>query len=303
LANPKRRAFRGRILGGILAVAGFVVRRLPLSIVQRAGSLLGSFGSLVVRRERRRAIENVARAFPDWSAAQRKRLVRASFQHIGKSVLELLWLPNLDTRLNETTLYEGTERLLALIDAGRPVIIFTAHCGNWEWLCYGSGKLGRPTAVLQRERNEVEMNQFITDMRTRAGVQTIDRGSAGSARELLQATKRGGILAFLIDQSLRTESVKVPFFGVPAPTPIGPAKLAIRSEAIAMPGFVERLNDGRHLIRFGDPIECKRGDDPIALTTRMTEEIEAQIRRVPEQWVWFHDRWRERPKWDVTPPE
>ena len=301
MASRKRRAFRGRVIYAVLTACGAIVRRLPLSIVRVLGAILGTIGYSIAIGERRRAIANIARAFPEWPRKQHKRTIRATFRHLGISVFELLWLPNLDTKLHETTVYEGTDKLLELIDAGRACIIFTAHVGNWEWLCYGSGKLGRPTAVLQRERNEADINRFITELRARAGVRTIDRGSTGSARELLQATKRGGILAFLIDQNLRTESVKVPFFGIPSPTPIGPAKLAIRSEAIAIAGFVERLPDGRHLIRFHEPLECKRDDDPIALTARMTEIIEAQIRRLPEQWVWMHDRWRERPKWDVTP--
>jgi len=117
---------------------------------------------------------------------------------------------------------------------------------------------------------------------------------------MIAAVRRGGILAFVIDQNLRTESVKVPFFGRPAPTPIGPAKLAVRTEALAVPAFIARLDDGRHHVRFLEPIECKRGDDPVALTARITQDIEDQIRRAPEQWVWMHDRWRERPNWDVS---
>ena len=108
------------------------------------------------------------------------------------------------------------------------------------------------------------------------------------------------MLGFLIDQSIRAESVKVPFFGKPALTPIGPATLAIRMGAVAVAAFIERRPDGSHLVRVLEPIETTRDDDPIALTARMTHEIENQIRRVPEQWVWMHDRWRDRPKWDVA---
>jgi Kdo2-lipid IVA lauroyltransferase/acyltransferase len=53
-------------------------------------------------------------------------------------------------------------------------------------------------------------------------------------------------------------------------------------------------------VRFLEPIETKPDDDPIELTARLTKIIEDQIRRAPEQWVWIHDRWRDRPKWDVT---
>ena len=151
----------------------------------------------------------------------------------------------------------------------------------------------------QRGRDEVEMNQFITDLRARSGVRTIDRGSLSSAREMIQVIRRGGMLAFVLDQNIRTESVKVRFFGVPALTPIGPARFAVRSEAHVSIALTERRADGIQILTFSEPIQCKPDDDPIALTARVTAAIEAQIRRTPEQWVWFHDRWRERPKWEV----
>ena len=62
----------------------------------------------------------------------------------------------------------------------------------------------------------------------------------------------------------------------------------------------QRMPDGRHHLVFRPIVECKRDDDPKALLERVTADIEEQIRRAPEQWVWMHDRWRERPKWDVS---
>lgn len=277
-----------------------VVRRLPLGIARALGRALGAIVWQIAIRERRKALTNIALAFPEWSDAQRRMTIRRMFQHHGESLFEIFWLPNLDAATRDrTTLIEGTDPMLTAIDAGRGVVVFTAHCGNWEWLAWVVGMFGRPVTVLQRERDEPEMNRFITELRARVGIRTIDRGSAGAGREIIQAIRRGGILAFVIDQNIRAESVKVPFFGIPALTPIGPAKLAIRTGAIAVPGFIER-RDGKQHIRFLDLIETKRDDDPIALTARITAAVEEQIRRAPEQWVWMHDRWRERPKWDVS---
>ncbi len=159
---------------------------------------------------------------------------------------------------------------------------------------------GIPLTVLQRERNEEEVGEFVTETRARFGIVTIDRGSTAAAREMLRAVKNPGGLAFLIDQNIRAESAKVPFFGRPALTPIGPAKLAIRAAVPVVGIFIERRDDGTQHITFDAPIETSRGDDPIALTARMTARIEAQIRRAPEQWVWMHERWKERPRWDVS---
>ena len=301
MASQRRRAFRGRVVYAILKALGAIVRRLPLSFARGCGVVLGTLAWLVARRDRKRALDNLNIAFPDWSPSRRSKTIRATFRHLGMAVFEILWLPNINAQnLGDYIEYDGFDRTVEQMRAGRSVIVFTAHCGNWECLAYGVGMAseGLPVSVLQRERNEADINRYISDLRASAGVHTIDRGSAGAAREMIQSMRRGGILAFLIDQSLRVESAKVPFFGKPALTPIGPAKLAIRTKALAVAGFVERQPNGKHLIRFHEPFEAT--GDPIELTARMTRVIEEQIRRVPEQWVWFHDRYRERPKWEVT---
>jgi KDO2-lipid IV(A) lauroyltransferase len=295
VASPKLRAFRERALYRALVVVSAIGRRIPLRIGQFLGRRVGALAWHVARRERRKALKHIGIAFPDWSDAQRRDAIRAMFQHLGMCVFELAWLPNMTPELRAKTSHvEGFERVLEVIDSGRGVIIFTAHCGNWEWLSYVTGTFGRPVSVLQRERDQPEMNQYITELRAKAGVRTIDRGSASSAKEMINSIKRGGILAFVIDQNIRTESVKVPFFGREALTPIGPARLAVRTEAVVVTAYASRLPDGTHRLQFLEPVQCRKSDDPVELTARITREIEEHIRAVPEQWVWMHDRWRER---------
>ena len=300
MAGPKLRAFRTRALSRALIVVSAIGRRIPLRLGQFLGRRLGALAFHVARRERKKALANLAIAFPEWDEAQRLATTRAMFRHFGMSLFEITWMRNMDVAARDRlTDIEGAEPLLKLLDAGRGVVVFTAHCGNWEWMSYAVGLWGRPTTVLQRERDAPEMNRYITEHRARSGVRTIDRGSASAGRELIQSLRRGGILAFLIDQNLRTDSVQVPFFGRPALTPIGPAKLAVRTESIVVDILVERLPDGRHRLHVGEPVQCRRDDDPTELTAHFTRIIEAQIRRAPEQWVWVHDRWRDRPQWDV----
>ncbi len=303
MSSPKRRAFRGRVLYRALLLIGAVVRVLPLDAARFIGRILGRIAYYAVGRERRKALRNIAMAFPSWSEAQCRKTIHAMFLHHGNSLAEILWMPKMDlAKRDALNIVTGMDAVLKVIDDGEGVITFTAHCGNWEWLCYSMGMYGRPVSVLQRERDEKQMNQFITDLRAKSGVRTIDRGSPSSAREMINVIRKGGMLAFVMDQNIRTESVKVPFFGIPAPTPIGPTRFAIRSEAWVTIALAERRADGKQILTFTEPFRCTRDDDPVALTARITGAIEEHIRRVPEQWVWFHDRWRERPQWDVTPP-
>jgi KDO2-lipid IV(A) lauroyltransferase len=293
------RARRGRIVYRILVVLSAIVRRLPLGVVRAFGNAIGEIGWLLRGRERRLAMGNLAQAFPDWTAAQRRKTTRAMFHHLGRIVFEMLWLPRLDAATRDkTTEVAGLEQFRALMARGRGAITITAHHGNWEWAAHCVASFGVDLAVLQRERNEADINRFITELRSVHNIRTIDRGSTAAAREMIQSLRRGGLLAFLIDQNIRAESAKVPFFGRPALTPLGPAKLAIRTETPVVCIFTVRRGD-KYVLTFHEPIEVTRDDDPIALTAKITAVIEAQIRRAPEQWVWLHDRWRERPKWDV----
>jgi Kdo2-lipid IVA lauroyltransferase/acyltransferase len=302
VANQRVRAFRARLLYRAVVAIAAVGRRIPLRIGRALGRTLGTLAWHVLRRERIRALRNIAIAFPEWSEERRRDVIRGMLRHHGMSLFEIAWLPNVDAgTMHRTTTVTNFEPILTHLRSGRGVIAFTGHCGNWEWFAYTTalGLGEHPMSVLQRERDQAEMNRFITELRARAGIRTIDRGSTSSAREMFQAIRRAELLCFLVDQNIRTESVKVPFFGVPALTPIGPAKLAIRTGAVIVIGFIERGADGLQHAHWSDPIETSRDDDPVALTVRITRAIEEQIRRAPEQWVWMHDRWRERPRYEL----
>jgi len=275
---------------------------LPLGGARSVGLLIGRLAHRVVPREREKALRNLSLALPELSDDARSRIARSVFLNLGRSLLEICWLPKLDeATLRTTTTIEGLEHFQAAVDRGRGVVLFTGHCGNWEWMASAIGLLGFRMNVIARESYDPRLNDFIVASRAAQSVKTIGRGSASSAREILQTLKNGDVLGVLIDQNIKAENVMVPFFGRPAPTPIGPAKLAIRSGAAVIAGFIE-FQDGKQCIRFQQPIFPTRSDDPAALTATLTAAIEKQIRHAPEQWVWMHERWKAR-KGHLPSPE
>jgi KDO2-lipid IV(A) lauroyltransferase len=286
--------FRDRLLFRILRLISGAGRRIPLPLGRAVGRVLGSAAWLVVRRERAKALRNVGIAFPELDEAGRRTIVRRMFRHLGETLFEVLWLPNLDrAALGRTTTVEHTELVDRALQGGSGLVVFTAHCGNWEWLAATVSLCGYGVTALQRERDDRGMNDFIIRLRQSTGVETIDRGSPSSGRDMLRALRSGRLLAFLIDQNIRGETDQVLFFGHPALTPTGPARLAIRAGVPVIAGFIERRG-GRLYAHFEELVETSRNDDPLALTQRMTDAIERQIRRAPEQWVWMHDRWKQR---------
>jgi KDO2-lipid IV(A) lauroyltransferase len=288
------RALRDHLVYGGLVALATVGRAVPLSIGRRLGSGIGRLAWHVVRRERNRALRNVAIAFPALSDREREAIVRSMLRHLGQSLFEIAWIGNLsEETLPRTTSFEGLEHMQAALAPGKGAVLFTGHCGNWEWLAAAIALSGFRMNTIARDIEDDRLNRFIVGVRAAHGVGSIGRGSENSARALLQTLRGGAILGALIDQSIRAESVDLNFFGRPASTPIGPARIAIRSGAAAITGFIERRGSMQH-VRFEPPIFPSRHDDPAALTAQITGRIEEQIRRVPEQWVWMHDRWRQR---------
>jgi KDO2-lipid IV(A) lauroyltransferase len=172
-------------------------------------------------------------------------------------------------------------------------MILTGHCGNWELLAASLNAHGLGMAVVARELEDPGLQELLLALRERFGTRTIVRGTRGAARELLGVFRGGGALGMLIDQDTKVDGVFVPFFGRAAYTPVGAADLALRFDAAVLPTFIERLPDGSHLGRIEPALALPT--DPTEATALMTARIEAQIRRVPEQWVWLHRRWRRSP--------
>lgn len=277
-----------------LTTAFAIGQRMSLVRARATGRRLGGLAHAVVPRERRKALRTASVAFPEWSDEERSRLVSSCFRHLGESLFEILWMPNLDREsMERTTRFEGMENMRRALEPGRGVVLFTGHCGNWEWMAASIALAGLEMNVLAREIYDPRINDFIVESRGRFGMKTIGRGTGDAAKDILRTLRSGAILGALIDQNIRAESAKVPFFGHPADTPIGPARLAIRAGSTAIAGFIER-RDGMQIIRFEEPIETTRDMDAVDLTARLTASIEQQIRRVPEQWVWMHQRWQER---------
>jgi len=268
--------------------------RLEWQDAQRFGRLLGGLAWRLARRERERTRHHLEMALPELDPAERERIGRASFAHLGTLLAECLWLREAASEeLGKHVDLAGWHEVEAARAGRRPILILTGHCGNWELLAAELNRRGLGMSVVARELDAPLQQESLVAFRARFGTRTIARGSPGAARELLRALRGGGALGMLIDQDTRVEGVWVEFFGRQAWTPVGAAELALRFGAVVLPTFIERQPGGAHRAVIHPALEL--GDDPRQATQRMTAAIERQVRRVPEQWVWMHRRWRRQP--------
>jgi KDO2-lipid IV(A) lauroyltransferase len=283
------------LLNAGLWVLTSTLGRLPWRAAQRAGRAIGTLGWTLSRRDRRRALDHHALADPDMPKSERLRLGRDGFRHLGTVLGECLHLFHSDCAfVGSVVEVQGFEIVEEIRREGRPLVLFTGHCGNWELLGAAVNCRGVEMTVVARSLDEPEQQKRLAGLRARFGTPTIERGGEGAVRQLLGTLRRGGALGMLIDQdSGKMEGIWVPFFGRPAFTPVGAAKIALKQKAAVVPVFIERLPEGQHVVRFQPALDLP--DDPQEATALMTAKIEEQIRRRPEQWVWMHRRWRRQP--------
>lgn len=289
----------GEIFDGFLSVLATAVGGLPLPVASWLGRRLGDAGYLVLGGRRRVALENLRRALPDLSAAERRRLCRRSWQHLGLVFVELcaMLARPIEDFLTRVTM-EGLGHLdQAMASHGRALVL-TAHLGNWELLAAAHRLTPYRLAVVVRPLDAAWLNALAERLRLKAAVELIPK--RGALRGVREALDRGGMVGILLDQNAsRREGVFVPFFGRPASTSRSIAALALRTGTPIVPIFARRGPDGRHRVTIHPVIEAHGRptvqDAVTDLTARCTASIESAIRAAPEQWLWIHNRWRTRP--------
>jgi len=280
-----------------------VVGLLPPAVASVLGRRLGDLVWLALPGRRRMALANLSAAFPDMTAIERRRIGRRSFQHLGVMATEVcraLREPVESTlaRVN----VEGLDHVKRVMSSHGRSLVITAHLGNWELLTLAYRISGVPLSFVARPLDVPAFDGVMRRLRATAGATIIDKRAA--VRPVLEALRRGGLVAILLDQNAsRREGVFVPFFGRPASTSRSAATLAIRTGTPILPLFIRRERHGRHRITVKPPIEPAPGpttEDGVAdLTRRCTAVIEEAIREAPDQWLWMHARWRTQPRGEV----
>jgi len=283
---------RNALLARGIAGAGRALGALPVPVALALGDMLGRVAHAVLVDARRLAVGNVGVAFPELPLRERRRLVRRTFRHAGRSFVELALFRKLRGRAGYVVI-EGLDILDRALAGGRGAIAVTGHVGNWELLAATIADQGYPLSVVARRVNDARFQEMIASFRGDVGIEILLRDAPNFVRDVRSSLARGRIVALLIDQDTRGAGVVVPFFGRPARTPPGAAVLALRLRAPLVTVFIERRLEGGHRIRFEAMDGCQRGPARATeLTARLTSRIEAQIRRAPVEWVWWHERWR-----------
>jgi KDO2-lipid IV(A) lauroyltransferase len=277
----------------------FLLTVFPEALALSVGGLLGLFSGTALRIRRRQVEENLTRAFPHKTRRWRQRIARDCYRHLGREAVSTLRLSRATREaILARTDAAGMEGVRAAVESGRGAILVTGHLGNWEVGGAAIAARGVPLDVVAQGQANPLFDRYLTQTRQRMGLRLFKRSRA--ARPLLRALREGRAVAFLADQNVRKGGVFVDFFGIPASTARGPAVLSLRTGApIFVVSVLVRDADGRRYTLSFEEAAIERSenleDDVRRLTAVHTRILQRWIESAPEQYFWFHKRWRTRP--------
>ncbi|MDE0638519.1 MAG: lysophospholipid acyltransferase family protein [Candidatus Poribacteria bacterium] len=295
-----RNKWKDNIVYRIVLVFSWVCRILPRNWAMGLGSAIGKFLYRILKKRRQIALNNLQIAFGNnFAETRRQEICKASFINLGKTVIEFMRFPKLNTEniWYEVTVY-GRENLNSALKKGKGAIVFLPHFGNWELLSLVYGVLipNRAKAIAFPLKNG-RLNDLIWRYRQLFSLELIPRKNA--VRATLRALKNNDAIGFFADQNAGDQGIFIDFFGKPASTAKGPVSLALKTGASLLFSLDIRQPNDQHHIHISPPIHLESSgnfeQDVELYTGHLMKQLEKYIQEYPDQWLWLHNRWKTQP--------
>ena len=277
----------------------------PRRTARTLGALVGRLALLLTPRLRRTGDLNLRLAFPEKTAAERSQILRKLYRNLGWLLAEFCQMARYSPEQAQGFIrYEGLEHYLAARDQGKGVLILTGHLGAWELSSFYHSLMGYPMSIVIRRLDNPLVDNLVNQIRCLHGNQVLHKDDF--ARGLLGAMRRGETVGILMDTNMTPpQGAFVDFFGHAACTGSGLARVALKTGAKVLPGFL--LWDEatqQYVLRFGAALDLPVSDDAeadaLAHTAFFTRVIEDYVRQYPDQWLWVHRRWKTRPQGEAA---
>ena len=299
-----RRFLSQRAGGAVCWGLFFFLRIIGLQGSRRLlGSLTQKLGPLISKN--RIADKNIQRAFPQLTPQERQSLLKKMWQHLGWVTAEHAHLEKLNIGDEGTITIQGQEYLKQIKEDGKPALIFSAHLSNWALIPLSLAKEHVPISQVYRAINNPIVDRLMRKLyqlhpfHLYKTFSLIPKGPQGGRLSVL-SLKQGQHMILLIDQKMN-EGISVPFFGTPAMTASGLARLAEKFQCPVVPVRVERTSPDTFTVTFYKPFTYQHGSGEAGHIHFMEEVhgyLEDWIRARPEQWFWVHNRWPDEKRSD-----
>lgn len=298
--SKERATLRERVEFALVWILVRLMALLPRGVARGLGAAIGWVAYQTLARLRRVGFRNLQLAFPEMEAEERERTLRTLYRNLGWLLAEFCLMPGYTAEeASRFIRYEGLENYLQARDRGKGVLVLTGHLGAWELSSFYHSLMGYPMAMVIRRLDNPLVDAFVNRIRCMHGNRVIHKDDF--ARGLIASMRASETVGFLMDTNMTPpQGVFVPFFGVMACTASGMARVALKTGAAVVPGFLLwEKSEGRYVLHFGEELEVvSTGDaemDAMTNTAAFTAVIESYVRRYPDQWLWMHRRWKTRP--------
>ncbi|MEO6815330.1 MAG: lysophospholipid acyltransferase family protein [Edaphobacter sp.] len=282
-----------RVFVGALAI-------LPRWLARMLGAGIGWLAFRLLGRLRKVGLRNLELAFPEKTASERETILRMVYRNLGCLLAEFCQMPSYSQEhASKFIRYDGLDNYLTARERGKGVLVLTGHLGAWELSSFYHSLMGYPMGMVIRRLDNPLVDAFVNRVRCLHGNRVMHKDDF--ARGLIASMRAGQTVGILMDTNMTPpQGVFVPFFGVEACTASGMARIAQKTGAAVVPGFLLwEPREKRYILRFGAELNLVRtGDseaDAVANTVLFTSVIERYVREYPEQWLWMHRRWKTRP--------
>ena len=270
-----------------------LIARLPDKALYFLADILAVILFRIARYRRVTVNENILRAFPEKSAADRLCIAKNFYRNIADVVAEIF----MQSRMSREQLLQrvdviGVEYLHAHIKNDQSVILLSAHQGNWEWMVVAiAASTPCPLDALYRPLHNSVMDRFFIDIRSRFGASVIPAHKA--AKAILKLRKENRAFGIIGDQNPRQKDDKywTTFMGVETPAAAGPERIAKLTGYPLFYVSMERLSRGRYCCVIAPLAEAPYSGEG-EISQKYMSLVEANIRKQPECWMWSHHRWR-----------
>ncbi|SUP42183.1 lysophospholipid acyltransferase family protein [Veillonella criceti] len=269
--------------------------KLSYRTILRIGATLGPLYSLVGKKQKKRGIYNVMKGM-DVSEAEASQILEELFKNLGRSALEILYMPNLTKEfITEHIEMHGLKYLDKALAEQRGVVILTAHVGNWEWMGASLAAYGYPSTTIVKKQPNAQVTRLLNEYREMVGLEVFARGGSEMIRAV-KAMKQKKLLGFLADQDGYIQGLPVEFLGQESSAVTGPATFAQKFKAPVVPVFTYRKANGiGHVVEILPPLYYEdtghEAEDLYRLTEATVRVTEEFIRQHPTEWLWFQHRW------------
>ncbi|MHB8301441.1 MAG: lysophospholipid acyltransferase family protein [Acidobacteriaceae bacterium] len=277
-----------------------ILGKLPRTVARAIGAAIGGTAFYAMGHLRRVGLSNLALAFPEKSPGERKRILRGMYRNLGWQLAEFCQMPRYTLQqANRFIRYEGLANYLKARERGKGVLVLTGHLGAWELSSFYHSLAGHPMSMVIRRLDNHRIDRFVNHVRCQHGNRVLHKDDF--ARGLIAAMRSGETVGVLMDTNMTPpQGVFVDFFGHAACTASGVARVALRTGAAVVPGFLLwEPRERRYVLHFQPALALiDTGDDErdaLANTQLFTRALEDVVRRCPEQWLWVHRRWKTRP--------